>query len=204
MNQGQGRTSTFISYSGYTNNASSYSTVTTSETGLLVIGVGWESNSFNLSSVTVNGNAATSTGNNTKIGTIGAGMYYYNTNESSNTIAINFNGSVDRSLISCWLLKGLSSSTPTSTNGISGPSKTTLTNTATDYTNSGALGISIQSNSVQNTNITWSGATQDYGTSVEALAFFGGASFITPSPNNYNVVTTFSTSDAVNLLATWY
>jgi hypothetical protein len=198
------RSITFIGNTGFTANASSYSSVVADDPGLLVIGVGWESISFGLTSVTVNGNAATYTSLPQKNGTIGASLYYYDTTSTSNTIAINFNGSVDRSLISCWLLKGLSSTTPTSIDNVTS-NTTSLQITATDYVNTGALGVVVQSNASQNSVLTWTNATKDYGLSVEALAYFGGAEFTTPSPNNYIVTTNWTGGDnAIAYLATWY
>jgi hypothetical protein len=195
---------TYIGNTGFTANQTSYtSVVNTSDIGLLVIGIGW-AGLPNLTGITVNGNAASYTVLPQLINTTGGALYYYNTNVTSNTIVINFNGSVSRSLISCWLLKGVVNSTPNDAQYLTANAGTSMTTTLSPNL-SPTLGISIQSLGGADSTLSWSGATKNYGTIVETANEFGGANFKPTTTSNYNITTTWTSSlDNINISAIWF
>jgi len=203
----QGKSSTFIGFSGFTTDASSYSGTTNLEPGFYVITTHLEATANRgFSSLTFNGNAATflDDTNCTSGPYIRAGMYYINTTQFTTDVILTYTGTVTRGGFAIWKLNGIQNAVPAATNGVGGCA-TVTTRSATVSTGfvGGDIGIVAQTNAVQNTNISWTNATERYENSVEALVNFGGADFIPPDGNNYTVTTNFDSSEAVIFAAIW-
>lgn len=203
----QGKSSSFIGFSGFTADASSYSGTTSLEPGFYVITTHLEATTNRgFSSLTFNGVSATFlTDQNCTSGPyIRVGMYYINTTQLTTDIVLTYSGTVARGGFGIWKLNGIQNSVPASYNGAGGcASVTTLNNTVSGGFVGGDIGIIAQTNATQNTNISWTNATERYEENVEALTLFGGADFIPPNGNNYTVTSDFSSTGAVNLIAIW-
>lgn len=196
---------TFITFSGSTNDQQTYTGITAnSGEGLLVMGIHWEftPGARSVTGVTVNGNSATIVGNQS-ISNAGICFSYYRTTQSSNSISFGFSGgSVGRMTIGIWRLDNIVNDAPhifdyTSTGG-----GTSLSLTEAYHPND--VGIALQTNTTQNTSVTWTNATERYDFTSEATAQFTGADYTLPDANNYTISTSFSTTGAILGTCIWH
>lgn len=202
----RGKAAQYISFSGFTNDASSYTGSTTVDVGMYVVAIHWESAaSRGLSSVTFNGSAATNIQTDTYNLNpyIGVSLHYFRTTQPSNDIVINFSGNVTRSGIALWRMEGLNSITPVSSQGAAAASGTSAALTLSGGFDAGDVGIAVVTLSDQNSNISWSNATKRYDESVESLANFSGADLVALDGNNINVAANFDSSAYVGISAIW-
>ena len=201
----RGASSNFVGFTGFTNNASSYSATAITDTGLIVIGLHCENiSSTSINSVTVNGSTATNARTLAQ-SRVTTALFYFRTNSTTNNIVVTYSISQLRAGISVWNVYGTTSDTPISTE-INYTTIAPLT-VDLDFTtyNPNNVGIVIQSNQVGNDFTTYTGATERYDGDVEVGATFSGADFITPSVyvNPYRVTTTWSSGQGYLIGAIW-
>lgn len=201
----RGASSSFVGFTGFTNDASSYSATAITDTGLIVIGLHCENvGSTTINSVTVNGSSATDA-RTLSLSRVTTGLYYFRTNSTTNNIVVTYSNTQIRAGISVWNLYGTTSDTPIETRinyQTSAPYTTDLDFREYKPNN---VGIAIQSNQVGNIFTTYTNATERYDGDVEVGATFSGADFITPSVyvNPYLVTTTWSTGQGFLVGAIW-
>jgi hypothetical protein len=199
---------TFITFSGFTADTNVYSGTSTNGPGLYCLAVQSEASaSRSVTSVTINGTNANFIADNA-IGSpvfIRANLYWFRTNDASFDIVATFSGTVLRGGFALWSIENVNSDTPvnsTTSSTTSGAVTTLNTEFSTGFVG-GDVGIIVQTNGTQNSNISWTNATERYESTVESLVNFGGADFIVPDGNNYTVTTNFDSSTAVALGAIW-
>ena len=199
---------TFITFSGFTADTNVYSGTSTNGGGLYCLSVQSEATaSRSITSVTINGTNANFIANN-GIGSpvfIGASLYWFRTTASSFDIVVTFSGNVSRGGFALWSIENVNSDIPvqTATSTTTTGAVTTLNTTFSTGFVGGDIGIIVQTNGTQNSNISWTNATERFESTVESLVNFGGADFIVPDGNNYTVTTNFDTSTAVGVGAIW-
>ena len=200
---------TFITFSGFTADTNVYSGTSTNGPGLYCLAVQSEASaSRSITSVTINGtnaNFIVSDSISSSPVFIRANLYWFRTTASSFDIVTTFSGTVLRGGFALWSIENVNSDTPVqigTSQTIAGGSTTLSTTFSTGFVGSD-VGIIVQTNGTQNSNITWTNATERYESTVESLVNFGGADFIVPDGNNYTVTTNFNTSAAVSVGAIW-
>lgn len=202
----RGKKIDYISFSGFTNDATTYTGQTNIEIGTYIVAVHWESAaSRSLSSVTFNGAATTNIQTDTYSLNpyIGVSLRHITITGSTNDISITFSNNVTRSGIALWKISGINSITPAAINGaIAGSGTSASLGLSTGFVG-GDVGVALITLAVQNSNITWSNATKRYDESVEALANFSGADLVAADPNNINVAANFNSSAYVGISAIW-
>lgn len=202
------KSTTFVTFSGFTTDTSVYSGTCTNGPGLYCLAVQSEASaSRSVTSVTINGASANFIADNT-IGSpvfIRANLYWFRTTASSFDIVATFSGTVLRGGFALWSIENVNSDIPVQ-QGTSSSTTADVTSLDTTFSTAfvgGDLGIIVQTNSVQNSSISWTNATERYENTVESLVNFGGADFTLPDGNNYTVTTNFSSSKAIGLGAIW-
>lgn len=190
----------YITFTGITTDASSYAfnNIDVTTAGLVVVAIHSEaSNPNTISSVTINGSAATIAIQRTQ--TIAAnsnaltGIAYLRITGTTATVTVNYNNNQGRCVIGVWRIDSNNSDTPISTDSSSAISGTTLSINLnnTSLTNVGVIG---ETNGTQNTTVTYTNATARYNSAVENLTQASGGDYTTTSSGTRTITTTFSNS----------
>jgi hypothetical protein len=200
---------TFITFSGFTADTNVYSGTSTNGPGLYCLAVQSEASaSRSITSVTINGTNANFIESNSISSSpifIRANLYWFRTTASSFDIVATFSGTVLRGGFALWSIENVNSDTPvqTATSSTSSVAVTSLETTFSTLFVGGDVGIIVQTNGTENSNISWTNATERYESTVESLVNFGGADFTVPDGNNYTVTTFFNSSTAIGVGAIW-
>jgi hypothetical protein len=191
---------TYVTFSGITTDASSYTftNVDVTSAGLVVLAIHSEaSNPNSISSVTINGAAATIAIQQTATipanSNVLTGIAYGRITGTTATVVVNYGNNQGRCLIGVWRINNNNSDTPISTNSSSAILGTTLSInlTNTSLTNVGVIG---ETNGTQATTVSFTNATARYNSAVENLSQAAGGDYTTTTSGTRTITTTFSNS----------
>lgn len=199
-------TITFTDESVSAANASSYNFTTqalgsgTTADHIIVAVVGLDNASFSLSSVTVDGQAATIvTGANSALVTnhvLAAIAIAPATANATGTINVTFNNALGRAAIGVYRVTGLLSTTPTDTGSDTGSAPS-------DTLNISAGGIAVGVVTHNDTNAAWTGLTERYEAGIEGGTFHSGAADAFASAQTGLAISTDSVDEVFMALASF-
>lgn len=189
--QSTAKSSTFIGFTGFTTDSTSFSLTAETGVGNLVIGIHWEQSSSRTLTLSVNGVNATLL-NSANIGGTVTALYTIPINTSTSNVTASYNGNVLRCGISLWTLQNYTQvPIPDSEQGGTSSGNSIWNNTISTY-NAGDLVINVLSTQGTNANISWTNATSRYSQNIENLMSVSGADFVLPNNNNYPYSASFA------------
>ncbi len=203
----------YISFSGFTTDASSFTGTTSLEAGNYVIGLhnegtaGRGTTSVTFKNATYGDVTATEVIDQTSQ-TVATSLYYVTlTNTATYDIATVLTGTATRFGMSLYKLNGFNSIVPL----FSTSSSSTGAGSLSVTTNNTGYGIAITSNQSQNASpVNWSitgssdSITENYDEVIESLVCFSGANYYQVDGNNTTSTSTYNTSAAaVLIVAIW-
>ena len=194
----------FISYSGFTNDASSYTGTTTLDAGMYAICLhnegssGRGTNSVVFKNATFGDTSGTERVDQTN-GSVAAALYTVTlANNGTYDIVTTLTSTTNRFLIAIYKLNNMSSIVPIDATFTSSGSANSLS-----FTNSTIFGYGIATSTVSSQNaapVTWSitgsstGITKNYDETTESLVSFSGAQYYQYDGANTTITATFSTT----------
>lgn len=192
LNQQQSteKTSTFIGFTGFTTDSTSFSLSADAGVGNLVIGIHWEQSSSRTLTLSVNGVNATLLDSANASNTVTA-LYAIPIDGSTSNVTASFSGNVLRCGMSLWSLQNFTQvPIPDSQQG--GTSSNSVWNNIISTYYPGDLVINVLSTQGTNANISWTNATSRYSQNLENLMSVSGADFVLPNYNNYPYSASFA------------
>ena len=180
----QEKTYSFLGYTGFTTDSTSFSLSANAGVGHLVIGIHWEQSSGRSLTLSVNGVNATRLDSANASNTV-TGLYAIPIDGSTSNVTATFSGNVLRCGMSLWSLQNFTQvPIPGSELGGSSGGNTVFNGSISTY-NPGDLVINVLSTATTNANIIWTNATSRYSQNLENLMSVSGADFVLPNYNNY-------------------
>lgn len=187
----QEKTYSFLGYTGFTTDSTSFSLSANAAAGHLVIGIHWEQSSSRTLTLSVNGVNATQVYGANQGGTVTA-LYAIPIDGSTSNVTASFSGNVLRCGMSLWSLQNFTQvPLPLSEQGGTSAGSSVYSNIISSYY-PGDLVIMVLSTQGTNANISWTNATSRYSENLENLMSVSGADFVLPNYNNYPYSASFA------------